>query len=534
MNFNPYDFPYPSRRNPVYASRGMVATAHPLAAAAGLDVLKKGGNAVDAAIATAATLTVVEPTSNGIGSDCFVMIWKKGKLYGLNGSGPAPQGLTAEPFCQKGLEKLPLLGWPGVTVPAAPAVWAELTEKMGRLSLQDNLAIAENYAREGHSVAPTVALCWQQAFEKYSGSAKGPEFEGWFHGFAPQGRAPRPGELWHNPDQARTLQLIGSSNAREFYEGSLANQIVAHSDATGGYLQASDLANFRPHWVQPLSVDYRGYHVWEMPPNGQGLVALLALSILRGFEFSNRGIDTSHRQIEAIKMAFADAMRHVADPDFAAIPLEELLSEDYAASRRATLSHQAQLPRPGQLAAGGTVYLCTADAEGTMVSYIQSNFHGFGSAIVVPGTGISLNNRAIGFSLDPSHPNVLAPGKRPYCTIIPGFLTKDDEAVGPFGVMGCMMQPQGHVQVLMNAIDFGLNPQQALDAPRWQWINGLDVEIEPGYDLNEAQLLQERGHHMASNLSSLSFGRGQIIWRNPEGTYTGATEPRADGSVAAW
>lgn len=535
MNFDPYCYQYPSRRNVVYGSKGMVATSHPLAAQAGLEILKQGGNAVDAAIATAAALTVVEPTSNGLGSDNFAIIWKDGKLHGINGSGRSPQSFDLEAFRGKHWQTVPDFGWASATVPAAPKTWAVLAKSMGNLPLTVSMAPAISYAQDGHAVAVTTAFNWNRAFEKYRKILSGKEFASWFKTFSPAGRAPRPGERWICPDLAYTLKMIAQTDAEAFYRGEIAEKIVAFAQQTGGFYTAEDLAAVEPEWVDPISVNYRGYDVWEIPPNGQGIIVLMALNILKGFDFTHRDDpETYHKQIEAIKLAFADGFRYVADQRYSRVPVSEMISEEYGASRRELVTDKARMPEAGRPEACGTVYLCTADGDGNMVSFIQSNYAGFGSGIVIPGTGIALNNRARGFSLDLHHPNVLAPGKRPYHTIIPGFLTKDGKPVGPFGVMGAFMQPQGHVQVLMNTIDFSMNPQEALDAPRWQWIEDLVVEVEPGFPSWAAQKLQRMGHHVRCALDSNSFGRGQMILRTEYGTFVGATEPRTDGCVAAW
>ncbi|GAB1487147.1 gamma-glutamyltransferase family protein [Aminivibrio sp.] len=540
VQFDPHYYPYPSKRNMTYASRGMVCASHPLAAQAGLEILKKGGNAVDAAIATAAALTVVEPTANGIGSDAFALLWKEGRLLGYNASGPAPRALSLDLAESKGWTApsagghLPACGWTPATVPGAPAAWAELTEKHGRLSLEENLAPAVFLARNGHAVSVTTAHHWNLAFEKYL-KEKGEEFRPWFDTFAPSGRTPRAGEVWSSEGHAHTLELIGSTNARAFYEGEIADRILAAARRTGGYFTAEDLGNFKPEWVEPLGVNYKGYDVWEIPPNGQGIVALIALSVLREFDFSSHDDPlVIHRQIEAIKMGFADAHRYVADTRFASVPAQELLAKEYADSRRAQLRERAEDRQAGNPLPGGTVYLAAADGEGNMISYIQSNYMGFGCGVVIPDTGIALNNRGHCFSLTAGHPNVLEPGKRPYNTIIPAFLTKEGKPVGPFGVMGGFMQPQGHVQMVMNTVDFEMNPQQALDAPRWQWMGGMNVSVEPGFSPAVAQSLHRRGHAVKFELESNSFGRGEIIWRTPEGTLAGGTESRTDGCVAVW
>ena len=540
VKYDPHYYPYPSRRNMTYASRGMVCASQPMAAQAGLEIMKKGGNAVDAIVAAAAALTVVEPTANGIGSDAFAIMWKDGKLRGLNSSGPIPRALTMDVADAKGWTAptrdghLPTYGWTPATVPGAPAAWAELVKKAGRLSLAENLAPAVELARGGHAVSVTTAHHWKLAYQKYI-KEKGEEFRAWFDTFAPSGLAPRAGEIWASEAHARTLELIGNTNAEAFYRGEIAEKIAAAAKKTGGYFTPDDLGAFAPEWVDPIGVNYKGYDVWEIPPNGQGIVALIALSILRGFDFPSHDDPlTIHRQIEAIKMGFADAHRYVADTRFAPVPTKELLDENYAASRRALVGTEAGDRKAGNPLPGGTVYLCAADGEGTMISYIQSNYMGFGCGVVVPGTGIALNNRGHCFSLQKGHPNVLEPGKRPYNTIIPGFLTKDGAPVGPFGVMGGFMQPQGHVQVVMNTVDFEMNPQQALDAPRWQWMGGMNVSVEPDFSPAIAQSLSRRGHGVKFELDSNSFGRGEIIWRTPEGTLGGATESRTDGQAAPW
>ena len=537
LTYDPHYYPYPSRRNVTYGSRGMVCTSHPLAANAGLDIMKTGGNAVDAAVATAAALTVVEPTANGIGSDAFALVWKDGRLSGLNASGPIPAAVTmklAESLGWADSGQMPKFGWAPATVPGAPAAWAELTTKMGRLSLARNLAPAVELARLGHAVSVATARYWELGIKRYQ-DEKGEEFRAWFEAFAPEGRAPRPGELWRSEAHASTLERIGDSGGRDFYEGEIAGKILEAARRTGGYFTEDDLGAFSPEWVEPIGVNYRGCRVWEIPPNGQGIAALIALSILDGFDFQCRDHpETVHRQLEAMKAAFADAHRHVADTRFCHVPSIGLLEPSYADSRRGLIGDRAADWRAGEPRPGGTVYLCTADGEGTMVSYIQSNYMGFGSGVVIPGTGIALNNRGHCFSLDAGHPNALEPGKRPYNTIIPGFLTKDGAPVGPFGVMGGFMQPQGHVQVVMNTLDFAMNPQQALDAPRWQWTGGVEVLVENSFNPDLAHSLRRRGHGVKYEMEPASFGRGQIIWRTPEGTLAGATESRTDGCAAAW
>jgi len=535
LSFDAQHYPYPSRRSVVYARRGMVATSQPLAAQAGLQVLQAGGNAIDAAIATAAALTVVEPTANGIGGDAFALVWTGGQLHGLNASGPAPAAISLAALSATGLKAMPKYGPLPVTVPGAPSAWRALSERFGRLPLSRTLAAAIELAADGFPLSPMVALGWEQAHKLFSEEFKAAHFQAWFDTFAGGGRAPRPGEIWRSPGHARTLQMIGEDGAEGFYRGPLAEKIAACVRSAGGYLDVADLAAYRPEWVTPIRVDYRGYDVWEIPPNGHGLVALMALNILKGFEFSERDcLLTHHRQIEAVKLAFADGLAHIAEPGHMRVAVSDLLSDAYADERRALIGERASLPMPGQPPKGGTVYLSTADAEGNMVSFIQSNYMGFGSGLVVPGTGIALHNRGNNFSLDPDHPNCLAPGKRPYHTIIPGFLSRDGQAVGPFGVMGGFIQPQGHVQVVMNSVDFGLNPQAALDAPRWQWEEGNRVQVEHGTAPHLFHGLAGLGHEVSWSGSRLAFGRGQIIWRGGDGVLAGGTEPRTDACVAAW
>lgn len=536
MNVDFHYHPYSSQRNTVFASRGMVATSQPLAAQAGLEVLKKGGNAMDAAIATAAALTVVEPTSNGIGGDAFALVWTKGKLFGLNASGPAPQSISIEAVKERGYEKIPVHGWIPVTVPGAVSGWAELSKRFGRVSLKEALKPAIEYASNGYPLTPTLAKYWGYAFNRYKQVIKGKEFEHWFETFAPNGRAPKVGEIWGSKDHAHTLKCIAESEGESFYRGELADKMAAFSKQYNGFLSTEDLASFKAEWVEPIKVNYRGYDVWEIPPNGQGLVALLGLNILKGFDFTDKDtVDTYHKQIEALKLAFANLKENITDPGHMKAVVEEFLSEEYGAKLKEQISDHAILPGPYQQPTSGTVYLATADGEGNMVSFIQSNYMGFGSGLVVPGTGIGLQNRGHDFSLNPEHPNALQPGKKTYHTIIPGFLTKGSEAVGPFGVMGGYMQPQGHMQVIMNTVDFHLNPQAALDAPRWQWLEGKKVQVELHFPPHIAQALARKGHQIEVTLDSGGYGRGQIIWRNPEtGVLMGGTEPRTDGAIAAW
>ena len=528
-------YPYTSRRMVTYAGRGMVATSQQLAAQAGLDVMKKGGNAIDAAVATAACLTVVEPNKNGIGGDSFALVWTKGKLHGLNSSGPAPRGISAQEVLSRGYKAIPEFGWIPVTVPGVPAGWAELNKRFGRLPFTEVLKPAIEYAERGYPVSPTVSAGWNRMYDIYVRCFKEEQYRYWFDTYTVNGRAPRPGEVWCSGYHASTLKAIAETNAEAFYRGELADRIDQYSRKYGGYIRKSDLEAFMPEWVEPIKVNYRGYDVWEIPPNGQGLIALIALNILKGFEFDAQGTaETLHKQIEAIKLAFADGKKYITDSMDMSVDVKDLLSDTYASERRKLISSTASVPEPGTLPKGGTVYLATADSEGNMVSYIQSNYMEFGSGLVVPGTGIGLQNRGHCFSLDPAHDNCLKPGKRTYHTIIPGFLSKDDRPVGPFGVMGGFMQPQGHVQVVMNTVDFGFNPQAALDAPRWQWIEGKRVSVEQDIPTHILRELMDRGHEIHCSLEHGAFGHGQIIWRDEVGTLEGGTEPRTDGAVVGW
>ena len=538
--FDPLFQRYPSRRYPIYARGGMVNCSSPQAAAAGLEILRRGGNAVDAAVAAAAALTVVEPTANGIGADAFALVWreKEQRLFGLNSSGPAPAladipRVLADKRDSAG--KMPTLGWTPVTVPGAPKAWNELTARFGRLTLADNLAPAVRYAREGYPCAPNLAAAWNTSFRKYVAAMEGPEFENWFRTFAPGGSAPEAGDMVFLPEHADTLEEIGETNGAAFYSGRLARAMDAESRKYGGYLRYEDLAAFEAAWVEPIRQAYRGYEVCEIPPNGQGIVALMALNILKEFSFCEReSVETCHRQIDAIKIAFADALHYVTDPRHMRVEAAQLLDPAYGRARAGEITEYARVRSPAVPPKSGTVYLCCADGEGNMVSYIQSNYMGFGSGIVVKGTGIALQNRGADFSLDPEHANCLKPGKRTYHTIIPGFLMRDGKPVGPFGVMGAYMQPQGHVQVAMNYIDFGLDPQQALDAPRWQWLREGSVAVEAGFDQALALALQRRGHKVQSELSAASFGRGQMIVRLDNGVLVGGTESRTDSNIACF
>ena len=536
FDFDPLYAPHPSRRIPIYARNGMVAASSALASAAGLAMLRQGGNAVDAIVATAAALTVLEPTSNGLGSDAFALVWQNNALHGLNASGPAPQAISIEKvLARHGGPAMPRYGWTPVTVPGAVGAWAALSARFGKLPFATLLEPAIAYASEGYPVPPMLAFLWGEAFQTLREHCTGPEFAAWYSTFAPQGRAPLAGEIVRLPHHARSLQAIAQSRAEDFYRGDLAARIAAESAAFDGYLSAADLAAFQPQWVDPISVSYRGCELWEIPPNGQGITALMALNILKEFPLESLdAVEARHLQWEAMKLAFADARHYVTDNRHMAVDYHNFLEPAFGAARARQITSQAALPAPVQLPKGGTVYLCAADAQDNMVSYIQSNYMGFGSGIVVEGYGVSLQNRGADFSLDPEHYNCLRPGKRTYHTIIPGFMTRDGKAVGPFGVMGGYMQPQGHVQVVMNLVDFGLNPQQALDAPRWQWVGDRRFLVEPSFPVETARQLAGKGHEVEVALQSTSFGRGQLILRLDNNVLVGAAEPRTDSNIACY
>lgn len=536
FSFDPLSYPYPSRRCVVYGRKGMVATGNPLAAQAGLEILKKGGNAVDAMIATAAALTVVEPTANGIGSDAFALVWTQGRLHGLNASGHSPALMTLKALQERGFKEMPVLGTLPVTVPGTPAGWAALSEKFGRLPFADLMEPAARLAEEGFVLQPGVGSGWPRNLKKFKKAIETDHsVEGWFATFLPEGRCLAPGDVLVLKDHASTLREIGATKAQSFYHGDLADKIDAYFRKFDSFLRKSDLEAYEPEWVEPITVNYKGYDVYEIPPNGHGITALMALNILKELDLGALdSFRSTHLQIEALKLAFADARKYVADPRYMKVPVSRLLSDEYAAERRACISGTARFPEPGQPIRGGTVYMCAADGEGNMISYIQSNYMGFGSGVVVPGTGIAMQNRGNNFSMDPASDNCVAPGKKPYHTIIPGFLARDGKPVGPFGVMGGFMQPQGHLQVVLNTVEYGMNPQTALDHPRWQWVGGNTIEVEQTMNNALAQELLRAGHDIVVKADPIGFGRGEIIWRDDNGVLCGATEPRTDGQVAVW
>jgi gamma-glutamyltranspeptidase / glutathione hydrolase len=539
VNFD-HDNPYPSTRHPVFA-RNVVATSHPLAAQAGLAMLARGGNAVDAAIAAAAAMTIVEPVSNGLGSDAFAIVWDGARLQGLNASGHAPAAWTPHYFAglhaaSADSNRPPPRGWNSVTVPGAVAAWAALHERFGSLPFDALLAPAIDIAARGCALPPIVAGKWAAAVPLLHGQP------GFAQAFMPGGRAPRMGELWRFPDAARGLERIAATRGEAFYRGDVAAAIVAHAKAHGGAMTEDDLASFRPQWVEPIGRAVAGHVLHELPPNGQGLTALIALGILEHFDLASLdpdGVDAIHLQIEAIKLAFADVYAHVAEPSAMRVTPEALLDDAYLAARAKLVDvRRAQVQTTGQPARGGTIYLSTADERGMMVSFIQSNFMGFGSGVVVPGYGISMQNRGHGFVLDAASANVVAPRKRPFHTIIPAFLTKDGQSVMSFGVMGAHMQPQGHVQTLLRMLLWKQHPQAACDAPRWRANDGLSVNVERHLPAQTKAGLAARGHEIAElNDWYNDFGAGQFIWRlgDPaaEG-YVAASDSRRDGLAAGF
>jgi gamma-glutamyltranspeptidase/glutathione hydrolase len=535
---------YNIERSSVFVSSGVVATSQPLAAAAGLAVLRRGGNAIDAAIAAAVALTVVQPGSNDIGGDLFALVWDGERLHGLNASGRSPGLLTRDVVLARAIDgaasvalggdqatvrrAMPARGWLPVTVAGAPGGWRDLHARFGSLPFGELFVDAIAYAERGYPVSPSVAAAWARAVEGVYAGLRGPEFAEWGRVFTLGGRAPRVGQRWSNPDAARTLRSIARTGGDSFYRGEIAEAMVGHAERTGGLLRAGDLAGHSSAWVEPISVRYHGHEVWELPPNGQGIAALIALGLLDGHDAP----PSPHEQIEAMKLGFADAHAYVADPEVGG-PVQELLDPAYLDRRRALIGERAGRYAAGEPERGGTVYLCTADRAGRMVSLIQSNYMGFGSFVAVPGAGFGLQDRGAGFVLEEGHPNAVGPGKRPYHTIIPAFLTRDGAPVGPFGVMGGHMQPQGHVQLVVSTVDGGLDPQAALNRSRWYWHTGLDVLVEPGLDAQDVDDLRRRGHRVSVAGSPEVFGAGQAIWRTPAG-YVAGSEPRVDGAALGY
>ncbi|HEX7437854.1 MAG TPA: gamma-glutamyltransferase family protein [Caldimonas sp.] len=537
-DFFDWSIGYPSTRLPVFG-RNIVSTSHPLAAQAGLRMLLRGGNAVDAAIAAAAAMTLLEPCSNGLGSDAFCILWDGQRLHGLNASGPAPAAWTPDYFRRKyGADATvpPTRGWDSVTVPGAVAGWVHLSERFGKLPFGDLLEPAVEIAERGYAVPVVVQQKWVAATPILR------EQPGFAEAFLPYGRAPRVGERFAFPAAARALRAIAASRGAALYGGEIGAAAAAHAQAHGGSIRVADFEAYKPEWVETIGIDHAGHRLHEIPPNGQGIAALIALGIARHFDLASLavdGVDSQHVQIEAMKLAFADVYRYVADRPGMEFSCEQLLDEGYLASRARLIDmKRAQVFESGTPPRGGTIYLTAADESGMMVSFIQSNYMGFGSGVVVPGWGVSMQNRGHGFSLAPGSPNLVAPGKRPFHTIIPAFLTKDGLPQMSFGVMGGNMQPQGHLQTLVRMLDYRQQPQAACDAPRWRFNHGLDINVEAGMNPATVQGLVERGHRIdVISDSYQDFGAGQFIWRlgDPavEG-YVAASDPRRDGQAAAF
>ena len=537
-------------RSEVYAPQAMAATSHPLATQVALDVMKAGGSAVDAAIAANAALGLMEPTGNGIGGDLFAIVWdpRSQRLHGYDGSGRSPRALTLAEFQRRGLEAIPPRGPLPVSVPGAVDGWFALHGRFGRLPMADVLAPTIRYARDGHPVHEVIAHYWERSVPVLS------EWPGFAEQFTIDGRAPRIGETWRNPNLAATLEKIAAGGRDAFYKGDIARTIDTYFRAHDGFLRYEDLAAHEGNWVDPVSTSYRGFDVWELPPSGQGIAALQILNLLEPHDLASYGFGSPehvHLFVEAKKLAFADRARWYADPAFHPAPVERLISKEYAAGRAPLMSmdraaRQVQPGTPAQLDEGDTIYLTTADADGMMVSLIQSNYRGMGSGMAPPGLGFILQNRGEQFVLaDPEHPNAYAPGKRPFHTIIPAFVTKDGAPWLSYGVMGGAMQPQGHVQILVNMIDFGMNLQEAGDAPRIHhdgsaepagqnapMADGGRIELESGFSHETVRALMRKGHRV--QFADGPYGGYQAIQVNPHGGWIGASESRKDGQAAGY
>jgi gamma-glutamyltranspeptidase/glutathione hydrolase len=522
MNF---DLPYPSVRTPILA-RQAVATSHPLAAQAGLLALEAGGSAVDAAVAAAATLTVVEPTMNGLGGDLFAIVSEGASLHGLNASGRAPLAWTPARFSH--YRTMPALGWDAVTVPGLVSGWVALWDRFGKLPFERLLEPAIRYAATGYPVMPKIAALWAQAESRFA------EFPAFGRTFLPDGRAPRAGEWFRSPALAASLTSVAETRGESFYRGDIAGKIAAAAAQEGGAMTLEDLDAHRAEWVDPIDIQYQGVRVHELPPNGQGLATLIALGILTALEAPVRGPDhpeTLHAQIEAMKLAFAECAKHLGDPGTMRLAPSSLLAPSHLAelaSRIRLDRAQPMLRKPKR--DHGTVYVAAADRAGNMVSLIQSNYLGFGAGVVIPETGISMHNRGLGFSLDPTSPCHVGPGARPYHTIMPGFVSRGGEPMMAFGVMGGHMQPQGHVQILSRMFQYGQNAQAACDAPRWFVSPEGLIGLEPGMPPEVRSRLAQLGHDFLPHVDTTLFGGAQVIVRGIEG-YCAASDPRKDGQA---
>jgi gamma-glutamyltranspeptidase/glutathione hydrolase len=510
-------------------AQNIIATSQPLAVEAGIEILKNGGNAVDAALAAAITLTVVEPTNNGIGGDAFAIIWDGEKIHGINGSGKSPNAWNYKKFAH--LKEMPKEDWDSVTVPGAVSVWCELSKKFGKLDFETLFEPAIHYARLGFAVTPKTALLWELAQARFK------DFPNFKKTFLVNGNSPNVGEIFKCPEQAKTLEEIARTNGESFYTGNIAKRIAACSEKEGGSLTIDDLKSHKPFWVDPISVNYRGYDIWELPPNGQGLAALVALGILNRFDLStyeSESANSIHLQVAAMKIGFSVAKSFIADPDYLRHDPKKFLSSKYL-NNFAGMIDQTRTNNIDNSFSNdkGTVYLTTADSNGVMVSYIQSNYMGFGSGVVIPSTGIAMQNRGCGFTIEKSHPNQVDGGKRPYHTIIPAFVTKNSKPVLSFGVMGGPMQPQGHVQMITRIFDYNQNPQKASDSPRWFITEDNKLALEPGFENDVIEDLKNKGHNIITDLPERNFGGAQLIYKTDNG-YIAGSDHRKDGLASGF
>ena len=543
------DAPF-ATRSEVIAPHAMAATSQPLATQIALDIMKQGGNAIDAAIAANAALGLMEPVGSGIGGDIFAIVWdaKSKKLYGLNGSGRSPKSLSVEQLktdlAKQNLTEIPPFGPLPVSVPGCVDGWFELNQRFGKLPMSALLAPTVRYAREGFPVSDVIAFYWQRNVKSLL------QFPGIKEQFTVNGKGPAKGQMWTNPNLANTLERIGKDGRQAFYQGELAKTIASYVQRNGGYLSVDDLATHRSEWVEPVSVKYRDVELWELPPNTQGIAALQALNVLEAADLKSAGfgsVSHLHWAVESLKLAFADRAKYYADPAFAKIPLRGLLSKEYAAERRKLIDPERAAQKVGAggtaLKTSDTIYLTTADAEGNMVSLIQSNYRGMGSGMAPDGLGFILQDRGQLFALEAGHANVYAPGKRPFQTIIPAFITKNGQPWVSFGVMGGDMQPQGHVQIVMNLVDFGMNLQEAGDAPRFYWdspqqptggtmTDGGTLNLETGFPQTTVRQLELMKHKVATDIGG--YGGYQAIMRLPNGAWVGASESRKDGQAAGY
>ena len=534
-----------STRSEVISQNGMVATSHPLASQIGIDILQNGGNAIDAAIAANAALGLMEPTGNGIGGDLFAIVWieKEKKLYGLNASGRSPENLTLEYFKENNFKSIPAYGPLPVSVPGCVDGWFELHNKFGKISMANILSPTIKYAEDGFPVSELVSYYMKVASNNFQ------EYPNFKETYYLNDSTPKKGQIFKNPDLANTLRVIAKDGRKGFYEGKIANTIANFIQDQGGFLSYNDLKNHKSEWIDPVSTNYRGYDIWELPPNGQGIAALQILNLLEAYDIKSMGFGSAeyiHHFVEAKKIAFADRAKYYADMDFNKVPVKYLISKEYADIRRKEIRPDKAAKRvlPGNLENGDTIYLTTADSEGNMVSLIQSNYRGMGSGMVPTGLGFMLQDRGELFSLDQNHFNVYAPKKRPFHTIIPAFITKDENPFISFGLMGGAMQPQGHAQIVINIVDFDMNLQEAGDAPRIRhqsdqqptggdMINGGELALESGFDYKQVRELMKKGHKIIYDLGS--FGGYQAIMIDYiNKVYYGASESRKDGNAIGY